>query len=112
MTEPAITVADLYDEATATGRARRRSIEWDFGALWHHPLEPIHGRVTYIEFTGEIYAIWQRRGRGAEIRMLGTLRAHDRLEADRALEGWEQMMHRQDGIYMLRLRIATEGTDE
>lgn len=72
--------------------ARRRSPEVDFGVLWQYGgwRWPLY-RVSWVEATGEFYAI--RQGGDAsnlpgEIELLGTVEGRERAEA--ALAGWAE----------------------
>ena len=68
--------------------ARARSPEVDFGAWWRHEHDPggYPWRVSWIERTGELYAVEMRPGRGRRVIVLGKYPTREAVEA--ALEGW------------------------
>jgi phosphoserine phosphatase len=74
------------DEFYAAREQRRRSMELDFGCWWtERETDPLTWRVSWIEDTGETYAVSSR----GEVRLFpGTRSTREAIEL--ALEGWSQ----------------------
>ena len=72
---------------------RRRSGEVDFGVRWtrRDGLEEPTWRISWLEQTGELYAVRNNARPDAYI-MIEVFR--ERIDADDAMQGWE---HRADG---------------
>lgn len=101
--------------------ARRRSPEADFGCWWRDPSSQGNWRVSYVQATGEVYAV-KLRG-GGEVRVLGIVppdpdeRRPNGLPykgtyyrtLDRILEGWADHCGRRGSLEWVREKLAQAG---
>jgi hypothetical protein len=91
------------EEFYQASRKRMRSPETDFGVHWREMGSPIRWRVSYVEKTGELYAV--QMGFSSAVQLLGTFRDVDEVEA--LLGGWaDQCLENADGILWVRERCA------
>lgn len=78
------------DHFYAVNPERERSGELDYGVMWTDGgLNFPHYRVSWVESTGEFYAVRLGPGRGGPVELLGF--AEDRAAAEAALEGWAEL---------------------
>lgn len=93
----------------AVNPERRRSLEVDFGVMWTDGgLNWPNYRVSWVESTGEFYAVRLAGSRGASpVELLGV--AEDREAAEVALSGWAEL----DAMRLAwaRLRLAGSRDD-
>jgi hypothetical protein len=92
---------DFYDEAGP--RARRWSMERDFGVMWTDPLLPGQAgpgwpnwRVSLVVDTGDVYAECATpdpRTRKCPVRLYGRLAAGDADAAEAVLANWWDYCH-------------------
>jgi hypothetical protein len=99
----------FYDAAGPS--LRRRSPEVDYGMHWSDPLLPgeLPGRrwrVSWIEKTGELYAVAHLRdGQGScPVRLYGVVMT--RADAEDIMRGWEHQCPRQGGLSWIEQRFA------
>ena len=104
--------------------ARRRSAEADYGCWWNDGVRSEFWRVSYVQATGEVYAVKMRGG--GEVQVLGVVppdpderaRADLRRQLtyyrtlDRILEGWDVRCGRPDGLAWVRERLARSAQAE
>ena len=98
--------------------ARRRSPESDYGCWWVNDRGTGHCRVSYVQATGEVYAVQHVYDKAVEV--LGIVppdpderrsnglplgRTYYRT-LDRILEGWTEHCGRPDGLAWVRERLA------
>lgn len=83
----------------ADNRARERSPEVDFGVMWTADGGWPHYRVSWVEVTGEFYAVCQAKP--ATVELLG--RAETREQADHVMDGWAHVEPQR--LYWVRSRI-------
>ena len=100
--------------------ARRRSPESDYGVWWRDADCREFWRVSYVQATGEVYALNQWTG---HLQVLGVVppdpdeRRRDGLPLgktyyrtlDRVLEGWTEHCGRPGGLAWVRERLAEAG---
>ena len=88
--------------------ARRRSGEADYGVWWmgEHDLGP--WRVSYVQATGEIYAI--RLGGGGQVQVLGIVPPDpDEIyytTLDHILEDWSEHCGKRGSLEWVRSKLA------
>lgn len=129
--EPSPTFRSL-EAFYADDERRRHSPEADYGVWWtasSRDRRPPYHRVSYVRFTGEVYAVQITPGRGdGTVVVLGVVppapdttdddvdddgRRDRRYYAtlDGILEGWAQAcMGEPDGLGWVRRRLASETT--
>lgn len=100
----------------AANEARRRSPEADYGVWWMDgTLAPKH-RVSYVQATGEVYAV-QLGGEG-QVEVLGVVPPDENptgkgrfyTTLDQVLEGWPEHCDNEiGGLSWLRRRLREEG---
>jgi hypothetical protein len=73
----------------AESSARERSPEVDFGVMWHGDSPWPQYRVSWVEATGELYALCLARGAGDKVRVLGVVRGRETVDA--LLAGWAEL---------------------
>lgn len=78
------------DAFYAADPRRERSGEVDFGVMWRDGTQPWpHYRVSWVEATGEFYAVRLAGQRGScPVELLGS--AASREDADAVLSGWAE----------------------
>ena len=110
------TVDDFYNADVN----RKYSGEADYGGYWR--LDPWHERwrVSYIEKTGEIYAVCSARRGTGPVFVLGYVPpdtvTDERKEIyyrtlDRILEGWPEHCGKPNSLQWLRDKLATANND-
>ena len=92
MLEDYANIEEFYSE----NEERRRSGEADYGVYWTAPGSTWpYWRVSYIQKTGEIYAV--QLTAGGRVRLLGTVPPDDApiyyQTLDRILEGWADVIY-------------------
>ena len=101
----------------SANEARRRSPEADYGMRWRDAVNPGDYRVSYVQATGEVYALNNWTG---QLEVLGVIppdpdeRRRDGLPLgrtyyrtlDRILEGWVDQMRKPGGLAWVRERLA------
>ena len=108
-------MAKLYPNIEAfysENEARRRSGEADYGVWWHDGVGAEFWRVSYVQATGEVYAVHQQHGR---VEVLGIVppdpnnggRYYRTL--DRILEDWTEHCGRLKGLAWVREKLAQKG---
>jgi hypothetical protein len=103
----------VRQDQTEQQRARYLSREVDFGVWWTDDgITWPHWRVSWVQATGELYAIRQvgSGGRGLEIRILGVER--DEQELERRLEGWPEACGPPDGLQWITARLVPIESEE
>ena len=104
-------IEDYYDRDPA----RRASGEADYGCHWILDPGLNRWRVSYVQATGEIYAVPSHGG--GPLLILGTI-PPDRLEfrqdvyyrtLDRALAGWSDYNNQAGGLEWVRMRLWASG---
>lgn len=91
----------------AENDARRRSGEADYGVYWTEPGQNWpRWRVSYIQKTGEIYAVQLT---GGQVKLLGVVPPDDDgiyyQTLDRILEGWTDAIHQPGSLDWLQARL-------
>lgn len=96
--------------------ARRRSGEADYGVWWTNPGRRDHWRVSYIQATGEVYAV--RLHDGGEVEVLGVIspdpddgssrgpQSRYYRTLDRILEGWPEHCIALGGLAWIRTKLS------
>lgn len=92
-----ISKAKFYED-----ERRARSREIDFGVWWRDGSNLPTYRVSWIETTGEIYAIEQGT-KNAHVEILGVIT--NETEVESRLEGWTQACGRINSLSWVRRRI-------
>ena len=91
--------------------ARLRSGEADYGAWWHDGVGAEFWRVSYIQATGEVYAVRHQDG---PVEVLGVV-PPDHLETDRGpyyrkldriLDGWSEHCGKLNSLAWVRAKLA------
>lgn len=95
------------EEFYADDERRRRSVEIDYGAEWKDENQDGPWRVSYIQDTGEIYALKISGGVKGPLLLLGQIGPRNHREADRLLEGWENRNLREADLAWIRERTAS-----
>ena len=103
MTEKYKNIEEFYAE----NEERRRSGEADYGCWW---TEPGHSwprwRVSYIQKTGEVYAVQLT---GGQVKLLGVVPPDDASiyyqTLDRILEGWADVIHELGSLDWVQARL-------
>lgn len=90
------TIHEFYDEDPR----RRSSPEVDFGVMWIDSAPYPKHRVSWIEATGEVYAMNLTT---SEIDLIGTLPTRGDVEA--ALDGWEHGPLNDKYLHWVRARV-------
>ena len=90
--------------------ARRRSGEADYGVWWHDGVRSEIWRVSYIQATGEFYAVNRHHG---QIEVLGIVPPDPEeiyyKTADRILEGWSEHCGKLNSLAWVREQLAEKG---
>ena len=87
---------------------RRRSPEADYGVWWHDGVGAEFWRVSYVQATGEVYALNNWTG---QLQVLGVIPpdadggSYYRT-LDRILEGWSEHCGRLNSLAWVRERLA------
>lgn len=87
---------------------RRHSGEADYGAWWTAPgLSWPKWRVSYIQKTGEVYAVQLKDG--GLVKVLGTVTPDDERiyyrTLDRILEGWAEAIHHPGSLVWVERKL-------
>lgn len=91
-----MTKEDFYKD-----EARKRSRELDFGVWWRDGRNyPVY-RVTWVEATGEVYAIDQHEDR---IEILGKVQTEAAIE--KVMDGWSGVCGLMNSLQWVRNRVA------
>lgn len=117
---PYLTLEDFY---RADGR-RRPSSEADYGCHWKLDGWNDAWRVSYVQSTGEVYAVYQGQPTSMQkdsigpVFVLGTIPADPIAEGDRKsvyyhtldriLDGWPEHCGKPDGLKWLSARLSAE----
>lgn len=93
----------------AENEERRRSGEADYGAWWTEPNQNWpRWRVSYIQKTGEVYAVQLN---GGQVELLGVVPPDDARiyyqTLDRILEGWADIINEPGSLDWVRARLAS-----
>ena len=101
---------------------RRRSPEADYGCWWVNDQGTGHCRVSYVQATGEVYAVQLIYDEAVEVlgvvppdpdetvrRGFGRTMFPYYRTLDRILEGWSEHCGRPDGLAWVRERLAEAG---
>ena len=101
--------------------ARRRSPEADYGVWWHDGVGSEFWRVSYIQVTGEVYAVNHQRD---QVEVLGVVppdqedplvpgrRVWGRTyyqTLDRILDGWSEHCGQLNSLAWVREKLAQKG---
>lgn len=91
----------------AQNEERRRSGEADYGVWWTEPgRDWPRWRVSYIQKTGEVYAVQLTGGR---VELLGVVSPDDDHiyyhTLDHILEGWADVIHAPGSLDWVRARL-------
>ena len=101
--------------------ARRRSPEADYGVWWHDGVGTEFWRVSYVQATGEVYAVNPWNG---QVEVLGvvppdleeftpggnrTSRLTYYRTLDRILDGWAEHCGKRNSLAWVREKLAQEG---
>lgn len=97
------------EEFYAENEERRRSGEADYGVWWTAPgLSWPKWRVSYIQKTGEVYAVQMKEGGLA--RILGIVPPDDGhiyyRTLDRILEGWADAIHQPGSLIWVEGKLS------
>lgn len=96
------------EEFYAENEARRQSGEADYGCWWTVPrMDWPRWRVTYIQKTGEVYAVQLKDG--GLVKVLGMVPPDDdRIyyrTLDHILEGWADAMHKPGSLVWVERKL-------
>lgn len=96
-------IEDFYAE----NEERRRSGEADYGCWWTEPGQSWpRWRVSYIQKTGEVYAVQLPGGR---VNLLGIVPPDDPIyyyrTLDAILEGWADIIHQPGSLDWVKARL-------
>ena len=101
------------EEFYAENEERRRSGEADYGVWWTEPGHSWpHWRVSYIQKTGEVYAV-QLDGVGSsgKVELLGIVQADENSiyyqTLDRILAGWADICGGPGSLDWIRAKLAS-----
>ena len=87
--------------------ARRRSGEADYGVWWHDGVRAEFWRVSYVQATGEVYAVNHHHG---WVEVLGIVEPDPEgsyyQTLDRLLEGWSEHCGKLNSLAWVREKLA------
>jgi len=97
------------EEFYADNEVRRNSPEADYGVWWTSPRDPGYWRVSYIQATGEVYAVLVR---GGTVEILGTVSPDTDAVGEvyyrylnRILKGWADVCGTATSLEWVRRKI-------
>lgn len=95
----------MIDAGTFFGDPDRAgSGEVDFGVWWSEDAQRYpRWRVSWIEKTGELYAVSLDHGAVSRVEIFGSFGSRDRVEA--ALAGWEDECEKPGSLKWIRSRV-------
>jgi len=98
------------DHFYAANPERNRSREVDYGVMWTDGgLNFPHYRVSWVESTGEFYAVRLGPGKGGPVELLGY--AEDDQAAEASMSGWAELDAMRLSWVRSRLPRMTPGRD-